>query len=235
MAGRKLFGNYFNNWSIISVIFQASNMSICCFFVLCDIKIISLRFWTKTRHFIDQTINRETMESYLLQFQKEACVLWHWGTDGETLDFSCIYSRTFSQKSNWFKNIFSFLFRFFLFYINIYIIAGQQKSTWSQKKNAQSAQMLAREYIPAVVKLTQRNVFHTHTSHSLWKSHQTSLFLTKEGGGGGEGREPRIGCERKASVTVTHRWYHRTGVCWDQWRMWNKKPADRRPVRLDDK
>lgn len=43
---------------------------------------------------------------------------------------------------------------------------------------------------------SHRGTYSTHTSHSLWKSHQTSLFLTKEGGSG-EGREPRIECWEK--------------------------------------
>lgn len=46
---------------------------------------------------------------------------------------------------------------------------------------------LACEDIPAVVQLTQRNIFHTHTSHSLWKSYQTSLFRKKEKEGDGVG------------------------------------------------
>jgi len=92
--------------------------------------------------------------------------------------------------------------------------------------------------------LTEERHTHTHThahthTHTHTQNHNpptlsgkaiTLLFFLQRKGG-----EPRIECERKASLTGAHRWYHRAGVCRDRWRMWNKKPADRRPAMLDDK
>lgn len=60
-------------------------------------------------------------------------------------------------------------------------------STWLQEKSSKCTNLGTSEYIPAVVQLTQRNIFHTHLPLSLEKL--SDLSFAYESGGVKEGNQ----------------------------------------------
>lgn len=67
-------------------------------------------------------------------------------------------------------------------YLDLFGLVGQQHSTWSQKLNAQSAQISAWEYITATH--TDEPIPHTHLPLSLEKPSDYSFSYKRRGRGG---------------------------------------------------
>lgn len=138
------------------------------------------------------------------------------GTDSDSNAENCIKS-----------NLFLFLTLNLWFTLHCCGPTAINLITWSQNKIPQNAKFFGLwGHSSSGATHTEEHIPHTHLPLSLEKLSDFSFPQKRKGGGrgggggvrGGEGREPRIECERKASLTVAHRWYHRAGVCWDQWR-----------------
>lgn len=124
-----------------------------------------------------------------------------------------------------------FLIKTFLVYTNMSSLWGSRDQLIKEKKKLKGQ----KSWHVSPFLNSHRGTYFTHPPPTLsGKAISLLLFLQKQERGVKK-QEPGIEYERKASLNVTHRWYHSAGVIGDHWGIWNKKPADRRLARLDGK